>query len=63
MIPVSLVNVGARIEIRGVPKKAISKAFFSGPFGLLERRDGTIKSHQNQYPKTVREISLFQTKQ
>jgi hypothetical protein len=48
MSPVSFVAMGARIDTSGVPKKAISKAFFSRPFGFLERREGTIKSHQNQ---------------
>jgi hypothetical protein len=50
--PVSLVTIGAMMEMRGVPKKAISRAFFSGPLGFRERREGTIKSHQNQYPNT-----------
>jgi hypothetical protein len=48
MSSVSFVTTGARSDTSGVPKKAISKAFFSGPFGFLERREGTIKSHQNQ---------------
>jgi hypothetical protein len=56
--PVSFVTTGDMMEIRGVPKNAISRAFFSGPLGFRERREGTIKSHQNQYPNTAMEISL-----
>jgi len=56
--PVSFVATGARIEIKGVPRKAISNAFFSGPFGRRDRSEGMMKSHQNQYPRTWIEMSL-----
>jgi hypothetical protein len=46
------------METNGVPRKAISRAFFSAPVGRLERRDGTINSHHHQNPKTLIETSL-----
>ena len=58
MSPVSFVATGAKIEINGVPRKAISNAFFSGPFGRRERSEGTMNNHQNQYPKTWIDMSL-----
>lgn len=57
--PVSFVTAGAINEMIGVPKKAISNADFSCPLGRLERNDGTMNNHQNQYPNTWIETSLF----
>lgn len=58
MIAVSFVAMGAIIDMRGVPRNAISNAFFSGPDGRRERRDGTMKSHHHQNPRAFIEISL-----
>jgi hypothetical protein len=58
--PVSFVTTGAMIEIKGDARKAISNAFFSAPLGRRERRDGIMKSHQNQYPSTWIEMSLHE---
>lgn len=44
--------------MRGVPRNAMSKAFFSGPDGRRERSDGTMKSHHHQNPRAFIEISL-----
>lgn len=46
------------MDMSGVPRNAISRAFFSAPDGLLDLKDGTMNNHQNQYPSTLMEISL-----
>ncbi len=62
MATVSFVNAGAIIDINGVPRKAISRAFFSAPVGRLERKEGTINNHHHQKPRTLIETSLEKTK-
>jgi hypothetical protein len=47
------------MDISGVPRKAMSRALFSAPEGLLDLKDGTMNNHQNQYPKTWMEMSLM----
>jgi hypothetical protein len=63
IMPVSFVAMGDNNEMRGVLKKAMSRAFFSGPVGRRERNDGTTNNHQNQYPRTLTETSLFAFKE
>lgn len=51
--------IGAKIDMSGVPRNAMSRAFFSDPPGRRERRDGTINSHHHQNPRTLMEVSLI----
>ena len=58
MSAVSFVAIGAINDTAGVPRNAMSSAFFSNPFGRLERNDGTINNHHHQKPRTWMDTSL-----